>query len=41
MWSIVFRALIVVVVVLVAIAAMHGGPFTPLATAEMPAVNVP
>lgn len=35
------RAIIVLIVALVAIAAIYSGPFKPLATAEMPAVNAP
>jgi hypothetical protein len=35
------RAIIVLVVAFVAIAAMYNGPFRPLATAQLPAVNVP
>jgi hypothetical protein len=41
MWGLIIRAIIVLIVVLVAAAAVYTGPFTPLATAELPAVNVP
>lgn len=35
------RGVIVFVVLLVAVAAIHGGSFKPLPTAAMPQVNVP
>lgn len=35
------RAIIVLVVAFVAMAAVYNGPFKPLATAPLPAVNVP
>ncbi|WP_283841822.1 hypothetical protein [Bradyrhizobium manausense] len=41
MWGLIVRAIIVLVVAFAAIAAIYSGPFQPLATASMPAVNVP
>jgi hypothetical protein len=41
MRGLIIRVIIVMIVALVAATAIYKGPFTPLATAEMPPVNVP
>lgn len=41
MLGLIMRGLVIVIVLVVAGAAMNHGPFTPLPTASLPAVNVP
>jgi hypothetical protein len=41
MWSLVMRGMIVMLIALVAMSAMHHGPYKPLPTSAMPAVDIP
>jgi hypothetical protein len=41
MWSLVMRGIIVFLIALVAMSAMHHGPYKPLPTSAMPAVDIP
>jgi hypothetical protein len=41
MWSLVMRGMIVVLIALVAMSAMHHGPYKPLPTSALPAVDIP
>jgi hypothetical protein len=41
MWSLISRGIVVLIVLLAAVSAMHGGSYELKPTAPMPAVNVP